>query len=70
MLRSKSIAQKPVAIRILSLVLAIVAACFAVLLIFNTFRNGKPVAWQMLIITSLAEAFFDAVIRQFDTWSE
>lgn len=68
MLRANRTLPSAPTARILSLVFAAVAACFCVLLIFNAFRDGKPVGWQMQIIVTLAEAFFDVVARQHDEW--
>lgn len=70
MIRSNRILKSSPATRVLSLIFAGVAACFCALLIFNAFRDGKPVGWQMQIVLTLAEAFFDVVIRQHDDWAQ
>lgn len=56
---------RPATLRVFSLVLAVVAFCFFVLLVINAFKNGRPVAWQMLIIASLAETAFDTIANYY-----
>lgn len=61
--------HKPTALRTISIVLAVVCGCSAILLIFNAFRkNGATnVGWQLLIINALAEQFVDVVARWYDS---
>lgn len=72
MLRATSLKRsKPATVRVFSLILAIVAACFSVLLIMNAFRNGNDtdtgsLGWKMLVITSLAESAFDTIANYYN----
>lgn len=60
---------KPTALRTMSIVLAVVCGCSAILLIFNAFRKDgvNNVGWQLLIINALAEQFLDVVARWYDS---
>lgn len=62
--------NKPATVRVLSLLLAIVAFCFCIILATNAFRNGKTAGFQMLIITSLAESVFDAIAHYYDRYEQ
>lgn len=65
----KARGHKPTALRTISIVLAVVCGCSAVLLLFNAFRrNGSQnIGWQLLIINALAEQFLDIVARWYDS---
>ena len=69
MLRTHSATNAPLN-RVLSLVLALVALCFVVLLIWNAFHDGRPVGWQMRIINMLGETLFDNVAHIYDRWEQ
>ena len=60
---------RPTMLRTISIVLAVVCGCSAILLIFNAFRrNGSQnIGWQLLIINVLAEQFLDVAARWFDS---
>jgi hypothetical protein len=68
MISSHRTKHRPTALRTISIVLAVVCGCSAILLLCNAFRrNGSQnIGWQLLIINMLAEQFLDVVARWFD----
>ena len=62
--------QKPATIRVLSLLLAVVAFCFCIILATNALRGSKTSGFQMLIITSLAESVFDSIAHYYDRYDD
>jgi len=61
-----SSAEKAQINRIHAFVLAIIGLCIVVLLFWSAFHNGRPVGWQIRLISSFGESFYDFVGYLYD----
>lgn len=41
--------------------LALIGICIVILLLWSAFSNGRPVGWQIRLISSFGESFYDFV---------
>ena len=72
MLHTHSTTNAPLINRTMSIVLALVALCFCVLLFWNAVADGRgrPIGWQLRVVNSLGEMLFDTIAHVYDRWEQ
>lgn len=53
-----------------ALVLGLIGFCIVVLLFWSAFHDGRPVGWQIRLISSFGESFYDFVGYLYDRSEE